>query len=60
VRQEGQLLDDISESHKTVTAPAAIEWETRAAHVGEQWTTTLYITDYADYPSDGYLSDPLS
>ena len=54
---EGQILDDISESHKTVTAPAAIEWETRAAHVGEQWTTTLYITDYADYPNDGYLSD---
>jgi len=54
---EGQLLDDISESHKTVTAPAAIEWETRAARVGEQWTTTLYIVDYADYPSDGYLSE---
>jgi type IV secretory pathway VirB4 component len=54
---EGQLLDDISESHKTVTAPAAIEWNTRAAHVGEQWTSTLYIADYADYPSDGYLSD---
>jgi type IV secretory pathway VirB4 component len=54
---EGQLLDDISESHKTVTAPAAIEWETRAARVGEQWTSTLYITDYADYPNDGYLSD---
>ena len=54
---EGQLLDDIAESHKTVTAPAAIEWETRAARVGEQWTTTLYIADYADYPNDGYLSD---
>ncbi|WP_058827866.1 VirB4 family type IV secretion system protein [Haloferax sp. Q22] len=54
---EGQLLDDISESHKTATAPAAIEWETRAARVGEQWTTTLYIADYADYPNDGYLSD---
>ena len=54
---EGQLLDDISESHKTVTAPAAIEWDTRAAHVGEQWTSTLYIADYPDYPSDGYLSD---
>ncbi|WP_226023977.1 VirB4 family type IV secretion system protein [Halomicrobium salinisoli] len=54
---EGNLLDDISESHKTVTAPAAIEWETRAARVGEQWTTTLYIADYPDYPSDGYLSD---
>jgi len=54
---EGQLLNDISESHKTVTAPAAIEWETRAARVGEQWTTTLYIADYPDYPNDGYLSD---
>mgnify|MGYP006269121319 FL=1 len=54
---EGQLLDDLSESHKTVTAPAAIEWDTRAANVGEQWTSTLYIADYPDYPSDGYLSD---
>ncbi|MDL0134317.1 VirB4 family type IV secretion system protein [Halobacterium salinarum] len=54
---ERQLLDDISESHKTVTAPGAIEWETRAARVGEQWTTTLYIANYADYPNDGYLSD---
>ena len=54
---EEKLLDDISESHKTVTAPAAIEWQTRSAHVGEQWTSTLYIADYSDYPSDGYLSD---
>ncbi|WP_049980167.1 VirB4 family type IV secretion system protein [Halolamina rubra] len=54
---EGQLLDEIAESHKTVTAPDAIEWETRAARVGEQWTSTLYIADYPDYPSDGYLSD---
>ncbi|WP_096396401.1 VirB4 family type IV secretion system protein [Halorubrum trapanicum] len=54
---ERQLLDDIAESHKTVTAPAAAEWETRAARVGEQWTTTLYIADYPDYPNDGYLSE---
>jgi len=54
---ERQLLEDIAESHKTVTAPAAIEWETRAARVGEQWTTTLYIADYPDYPNDGYLSE---
>ncbi|TKX87640.1 transferase [Halorubrum sp. SS5] len=54
---ERQLLDDIAESHKTVTAPAAIEWETRAARVGDQWTTTLYIADYPDYPNDGYLSE---
>ncbi|QKY18789.1 VirB4 family type IV secretion system protein [Halorubrum sp. CBA1229] len=54
---ERKLLDDISESHKTVTAPGAVEWETRAARVGEQWTTTLYIANYADYPNDGYLSE---
>ncbi|KPN29429.1 type-IV secretion system protein TraC [Halolamina pelagica] len=54
---EGKLLAEIAESHKTVTAPDAIEWETRAARVGEQWTSTLYIADYPDYPSDGYLSD---
>ena len=54
---ERQLLDDIAESHKTVTAPAAIEWETRAARVGDQWTTTLYVADYPDYPTDGYLSE---
>ncbi|CAP15418.1 VirB4 family type IV secretion system protein [Halobacterium salinarum] len=54
---ERQLLDDIAESHKTVTASAAIEWETRAAQVGEQWTTTLYIANYPDYPNDGYLSE---
>ncbi|ELZ89089.1 VirB4 family type IV secretion system protein [Haloferax sulfurifontis] len=54
---EGQLLDDIAESHKTTIAPTAIEWETRTARVGEQWTSTLMITDYPDYPNDGYLSD---
>ncbi|GGL40681.1 transferase [Halarchaeum grantii] len=54
---EGRLLDEISESHKTAIAPAAIEWETRAARVGEQWTSTLYIAEYPDYPSDGYLSE---
>jgi len=54
---ERQLLEDVAERHKTVTAPAAVEWETRAARVGEQWTTTLYVADYPDYPSDGYLSD---
>ncbi|GGC49004.1 VirB4 family type IV secretion system protein [Haloferax sulfurifontis] len=54
---EGQLFDDIAESHKTTIAPTAIEWETRTARVGEQWTSTLMITDYPDYPNDGYLSD---
>ncbi|MUV59428.1 VirB4 family type IV secretion system protein [Halobacterium sp. CBA1126] len=56
-RVEGQLLDDIAASQQTATAPDAIKWETRAARVGEQWTSTLYIADYPDYPSDGYLSE---
>nr|WP_246972302.1 transferase [Natribaculum luteum] len=54
---EGQLLEDIAERHKSVVAPSAITWETRAAQVGEQWTSTLYIADYPDYPKDGYLNE---
>ena len=54
---ERELLDDLAERHKSVIAPAAVEWETRAARVGEQWTSTLYIADYPDYPKDGYLNE---
>jgi len=42
---------------RAVIAPAAIEWETRAAKVGEQWTTTLVVTGYPDQPQDAYLSE---
>ncbi|MFC4407702.1 VirB4 family type IV secretion system protein [Haloarchaeobius iranensis] len=49
-------IDEVHDMQADAVAPAAIEWETRAARVGEQWTTTLYISDYPDYPSDGYLS----
>ena len=54
---ERELLDDLAERHKSVIAPAAVEWETRAARVGEQWISTLYIADYPDYPKDGYLNE---
>jgi len=53
---EEELFDDIAARQQSTMAPAAIEWETRAARVGEDWTTTLYIAGYPDYPSDGYLS----
>ncbi|WP_254810732.1 VirB4 family type IV secretion system protein [Natronosalvus amylolyticus] len=55
--EEGQILDDIAEHHQHVVAPAAIEWDTRTARVGDQWTSTLYIADYPDYPKDGYLTE---
>ncbi|WP_049889202.1 VirB4 family type IV secretion system protein [Natronolimnohabitans innermongolicus] len=55
--EEGQVLDDIAEHHQHVVAPAAIEWDTRTARVGDQWTSTLYIADYPDYPKDGYLTE---
>jgi len=55
--EEGQILDDIAEHHQHVVAPAAIEWDTRTARVGDQWTSTLYIADYPDYPKDGYLAE---
>ncbi len=54
---EGTLLDDIAERHQDLAAPAAIEWDTRIARVGEQWTSTLYIAEYPDYPKDGYLNE---
>ncbi len=54
---EEQLLEDISERHKRAVAPSAIDWDTRTARVGEQWTSTLYIAEYPDYPKDGYLNE---
>jgi type IV secretory pathway VirB4 component len=53
---EWAVLDDLSERQQDLMAPAAITWETRAARVGEQWTTTLYVAEYPDAPKDGYLS----
>jgi len=53
---EYDLLDDIAARQQDVVAPAAVEWNTRTARVGEQWTTTLYVADYPDAPKDGYLS----
>ncbi|MFA9427280.1 VirB4 family type IV secretion system protein [Natronorubrum sp. A-ect3] len=55
--EEGEFLDDIAEQHQQAIAPAAIEWDTRTARVGDQWTSTLYIADYPDYPKDGYLTE---
>ena len=57
---EERVFDDVAERHQTAVAPAAIEWETRAARVGDEWTSTLYIADWPDYPSDGYLSELFS
>ncbi|MCU4744175.1 transferase [Natronoglomus mannanivorans] len=54
---EGQLLEDLAERHKSLLAPAAVEWDTRTAEVDEQVTSTLYIADYPDYPKDGYLNE---
>ncbi|MUW14885.1 transferase [Halorubrum sp. CBA1125] len=42
---------------QAAVAPSAVEWESRRAQVGDEWTTTLYIADWADYPNDGYLSE---
>ena len=53
---EYELLDDIASRQQDLIAPAAVEWDSRTARVGEQWTTTLYVADYPDAPKDGYLS----
>ena len=49
------ILDPV-DSHQDLLAPTSIEWETRAARVGGQWVSTLYVAGYPDYPKDGYLS----
>jgi type IV secretory pathway VirB4 component len=53
---ESDILAGLAERHQDAMAPAAIEWGTRLARVGEQWTSTLYIAEYPDAPKDGYLS----
>ncbi|MXR43276.1 transferase [Halobaculum sp. WSA2] len=55
-REEQAALDAVAERHRTAIAPDAIEWESRAAKVGTQWTQTLTIAAYPDHPTDGYLS----
>lgn len=55
--REEDVLEGLAEQHQALLAPEAIEWNTRAAKVGDQWTTTLYIAGYPDYPTDGYLSE---
>ncbi|GAB3411403.1 VirB4 family type IV secretion system protein [Haloparvum alkalitolerans] len=54
---DGRAFDDVADRHADTVAPDAIEWETRVARVGDDWTSTLYIADWPDYPSDGYLSE---
>ncbi|OIB57414.1 transferase [Natrialba sp. SSL1] len=54
---EGRILDDIAERHKSMIAPAVVGWGTRTAEIDNQWTSTLYIADYPDYPKDGYLNE---
>lgn len=54
--REYAVLDELTDRHQSTIAPAAVEWDTRAARVDDQWTTTLSIAEYPDYPSDGYLS----
>ena len=46
-----------STRQQDAVAPAAVAWESRCARVGDEWTTTLYLADWPDYPSDGYLSE---
>ncbi|WP_277554059.1 VirB4 family type IV secretion system protein [Halobaculum limi] len=53
---EGAAFDALAERHRTAVAPDAIEWESRAARVGDEWTQTLTIAAYPDHPTDGYLS----
>jgi len=49
-------LTDVGEQQRSTLAPDAVDFETRAARVGDQWTSTLHMASLPDYPKDGCLS----
>jgi len=49
--------DEIAEAHQRLVAPDSINWDLREPKVGEQYAKTLHITDFPDYPKDGYLHE---
>lgn len=54
---EGRTLADLSERHKNLVAPPEIDTDTRAPRVGEQYTKTLVVGEFPDFPVDGFLSE---
>lgn len=55
--RDGYITESSSENAALEgMAPPEIAWNTRAARLGEVWTSTLYVTGYPDHPLDGYLS----
>ena len=49
--------DEIAEAHQRLVAPDSINWDLREPKIGEQYAKTLHITDFPDYPKDGYLHE---
>ena len=49
--------DAIAEVHQRLAAADAIEWDLREPKVGEQYTKTLYVAGFPDYPKDGFLHE---
>ena len=46
-------LDDISSIHQSVVTPSSIDEHANAVRTGEQWTKTMWITEFPDAPADG-------
>jgi hypothetical protein len=53
--QDGDVLEDVSEMHKSLVAPSEAVFKRNAAKLGERWTKTMWAEGYPDQPANGFL-----
>ncbi|MFP4174925.1 MAG: VirB4 family type IV secretion system protein, partial [Halobacteriales archaeon] len=52
---EGDVTDDVAETHKSLIAPSEAVFERNFAKLGERWTRTMWAEGYPDQPTNGFL-----
>ncbi|MGK2230797.1 MAG: hypothetical protein ACI9QA_000959, partial [Methanobacteriota archaeon] len=50
---EGNVTDDVAETHKALIAPSEAVFERNAAKLGQRWTKTIWAEGYPDQPTNG-------
>lgn len=53
--EDGDVLDDVSEKHKSLVAPSEAIFDRDAAKLGQRWTKTMWAEGYPDQPVNGFL-----
>lgn len=50
-------LDAVPDIHKTIVSPSTITTQPSRVRTGDQWAQTLWIGEYHDAPTDGFLEN---